>query len=89
MTISGEQIDVIIEYLENDNCSLSDAVEAIVGDFHSEDILTSTQKQDIFSRIFECSSCGYWSTQDIDSNDHEGKKCEECVSIDLGDEQEE
>ena len=84
MTVSREQIDAIVEYLTDNNSTLSDAVEVVVGDFHGEDTLTEVQKEDIYSRVFVCSGCMYWFPQEVSTGD-ETQKCEDCVSTDFND----
>lgn len=88
MVVSREQIDAIIEYLDDTNETIADAVEAVIGDFHGDDVLTDSQKEEIFSRTFACSNCGYWFSCEFENVvDKDGKKCDDCVSSGM-DEQE-
>lgn len=78
-SVTADEVNDIIEYLQGTTNNLSDAVSLITSDECELNDLTLEQHHEIDDKIFECVECGWWyEISDVSTLETDENYCNEC-----------
>lgn len=78
MTVTNEQVDELIAYLQGSCKSLDEGCNDVFE--QDEDVLTMEQIERIDQEIFKCAGCGWWyETAEESGSDDSDLICNNCA----------